>query len=88
MLDFQWTRLSSPSIELAFLILTSTEPELRQVHLKEWLKIYHCQFTSDLKAFGFDSNIIYPMETFEQDFEAFYEYGLKHSPQHPYHFGY
>jgi hypothetical protein len=82
MLDFQCTRLSSPAIDLVYCLVTGTRAELRQVHLKEWLNIYHCQFTSDLKAFGFDANTIYPMEKLVQDFETFYSYGFAWGMQH------
>ena len=78
LLDWQGTRVNCPAYDVVYTIYSSTLPEIRKVELTNWLKIYHDQFCSDLKAFGYASENVYPFSKFQKDFDDLFEFGFLH----------
>jgi len=76
LIDFQYTRITSPAVDVIYAIYTGTEPELRAQYLTKWLKIYHDQFSYELNVFGYDAEEIYPFSKFEKDFRDLFSVGL------------
>ena len=79
LLDFQGTRMNCPAYDVVYTIFSSTLPEIRLNNLAYWLKMYHDQLCSDLKAFGYDSDLIYPFDQFKKDFDDLYGFGFVHA---------
>ncbi len=82
LLDFQTSRVSSPAVDLAYALTTGTQGDLRMKHWKEWIKIYHDKFTSDMAAFGYDATSVYPVDDLIKDYEHFYHYAFVWGMQH------
>ena len=76
MLDFQCVRMTSPAVDLVYLIVTGTRPDLRTNFGKDWLKIYYEQFSQDLEAFGHSADDVYPFEKLVEDYDGIYDYGF------------
>ena len=79
LLDFQGTRMNCPAYDVVFISFSSTLPEIQGEGLANWLKMYHDQLCSDLKAFGYDSDLIYPFDQFKKDFDDIYGFGFVHA---------
>ena len=79
LLDFQGTRMNCPAYDVVYTIFSSTLPEIRRQELVNWLRMYHDQLCSDLKGFGYDSDLIYPFNQFKKDFDDLYGFGFVHA---------
>ena len=79
MLDFQLARCVSPVLDIAFLIYSCTDKELRHKHFDEFLEIYHKELSESIGLLGSDPKILYSWTTFENEviFEIFSLYYLK-----------
>ena len=82
MLDFQCVRMTSPAVDLAYLLVTGTQPELRTKFEKAWLKIYHEQLAKELEAFGHSAHEVYPFEKLTEDYDGIYDYAFSFSLLH------
>ena len=82
MLDFQCVRMTSPAVDLAYLLVTGTQPELRTKFEKAWLKIYHEQLVKELEAFGHSAYEVYPFEKLTEDYDGIYDYAFSFSLMH------
>ena len=76
LIDFQFTRMTSPAVDVIYAIYTGSEPEMREEHLTKWLKTYHDQFSYELNVFGYDANHVYPFAKFQQDIRDLFPIGL------------
>jgi len=76
LIDFQYTRMTSPAVDVIYAIYTGSEPDMRTEHLTKWLKIYHDQFSYELNVFGYDANSVYPFTKFQQDVHDLFPIGL------------
>ena len=68
LIDMQIIRVANPSIDLAYLLYSSSNNEARKEKLIEWLHIYHDALIDDLKALGY-SGAEYPFEELEKDID-------------------
>ena len=71
--------MNCPAYDIVYTIYSSTLPEVRQKEMKNWLKMYHEQFSLDLKAFGYNSDLMYPFDKFKMDFDNLFEFGFVHA---------
>ena len=71
--------MNCPAYDVVYTIFSSTLPEIRREELANWLKMYHDQLCSDLKSFGYDSDLIYPFNQFKKDFDDLYGFGFVHA---------
>jgi len=76
LIDFQYTRMTTPAVDVIYAIYTGSEPEMREEHLTKWLKTYHDQFSYELNVFGYDANHVYPFAKFQQDIRDLFPIGL------------
>lgn len=74
--------LKSCTTFLLFPLITGSNPDVREKHEVEWLKIYFEQFASDLKAFGYEAENVYPFDHLKRDYEKLYGYGFQWALQH------
>jgi len=68
LIDMQIMRVANPSIDLAYLLYSSSNNEARKEKLTEWLHIYHDALIDDLKALGY-SGAEYSFEELEKDID-------------------
>jgi len=70
--DWKNAAINSPTVDLAFFILSSTNAELRTNHLRQLLEKYFFTFTENLKRFDLNLAKDFPefsFEAFVADFE-------------------
>ena len=82
MVDFQIVRITSPVVDLAYLLMTGTRPVLRQKHEQEWLRIYFDQFSKDLISLGYEPIKLYSFDQLLKDFEHMRDFGLSYGLMH------
>ena len=82
MVDFQMVRVTSPVVDLAYLLMTGTRPDLRQKHEKKWLKIYFDQLSKDLITLGYEPEKLYTFEQLVKDFDHMRDFGLCYGLMH------
>ena len=68
LIDMQIMRIANPSIDLVYLLYSSSNNEARKEKLTEWLHIYHDALIDDLKTLGY-SGAEYPFEELEKDID-------------------
>ena len=68
LIDMQITRIANPSIDIAYLLYSSSNNEARKEKYTEWLRIYHNTLIDDLKALGYSGDE-YPFEELEKDMD-------------------
>ena len=76
LIDFQYTRMTTPAVDVIYAIFTGSEPDMRAEHLTKWLKIYHDTFSYEMNIFGYDANSVYPFAKFQQDVRDLFPIGL------------
>ena len=76
LIDFQYTRMTTPAVDVIYAIYTGSEPEMRAEHLTKWLKTYHDQFSYELNVFGYDANSVYSFAKFQEDVRNLFPIGL------------
>ncbi|KAH0820460.1 hypothetical protein GEV33_002331 [Tenebrio molitor] len=73
-LDWQTSTYSSPIIDLSYFLFACISKEDIE-DLDEILRLYHKSLTSHLSRMGADSNLLYPMDTFLQDWKKYSRFG-------------
>ncbi|XP_068894809.1 uncharacterized protein [Tenebrio molitor] len=73
-LDWQTSNHSSPIIDLSYFLFACISKEDIE-DLDEILRLYHKSLTSHLSKMGADSNLLYPMDTFLQDWKKYSRFG-------------
>ena len=68
-------RRGRPTIDLAYLLGSSTSPEFRKEHLDEILSFYHKTLIDLLTSFGYSAQV-YPYDQLEKDFEECFVFGF------------
>ena len=68
LIDMQIMRIANPSIDLVYLLYSSSNNDDRKEKVTQWLKIYHDTLTDDLKALGY-SGTEYPFHELEKDID-------------------
>ena len=75
MVDLQLVRRARPSIDLVYLLGTSTGPEFREKHLEEILSFYHSTLIAGLTKFGYSSDL-YTYQQLKKDFDECFIFGF------------
>ncbi|XP_026467179.1 uncharacterized protein LOC113370700 [Ctenocephalides felis] len=75
-LDWQFSRYSSPVTDLSFFFYTSAEQELLFQHFDSLIEEYIKHLHNTIKLLGSDPNEIYPRKQFQKDLERYFKYGL------------
>lgn len=70
MIDYQTTRIGSPASDTIYLIISSTNTELRQKYFHQLLDTYYQTFDKSLNEAGLDSQEMYSRQMFEKDSEV------------------
>ena len=81
LIDMQIMRVANPSVDLVYLLYSSSNNDSRKHHLKEWLKVYHDSLLQDLKSFGY-SESVYPFEELEKDIDQACLFGIFFGQMH------
>lgn len=68
LIDMQIMRIANPSIDLVYLLYSSSNNDDRKEKVTQWLKIYHDTLMDDLKALGY-SGSEYPFDELEKDID-------------------
>ncbi|XP_020298765.1 uncharacterized protein LOC109863003 [Pseudomyrmex gracilis] len=76
MLDFQFSRCSSPMCDLSFLIYSCTSKSFRDQYYDDVLKIYYTELSSAIKSLGSDPEKIYPWDLFKKEVKDHFIFGL------------
>ena len=66
LIDLQIMRVTNPSVDLVYLIYSSSNNDARKDNMTSWLRVYHNTLMEDLKAFGYPESI-YPFDELEKD---------------------
>ncbi len=71
LVDLQLVRYSTPALDLAYFLGSSTSPEYREKELDKLLEHYHSCLTGHLKRhFGPEAgSTVYPFDAFAKDFK-------------------
>lgn len=75
LIDYQISRVSSPAIELIYLIFNCTDREIRSKNFFDWLDYYHKVLDDSLANFGLKSAMIYPREKLDADLRRYGKVG-------------
>ncbi|CAH0677863.1 unnamed protein product [Spodoptera exigua] len=70
LIDYQTTRKCSPAFDVMYLILSSTNSELRNKYLQQLLEIYYRTLEITLKDGGIDSQTVYSRQMFISDMKT------------------
>ena len=82
-IDFQMCRVARPTIDVAYLLWTSTTPDLRREHEGELLDRYHSTLAGRLEALGAgEEELPYPREQFDKDYRDCCLFGYQISQMH------
>ncbi|GBP72870.1 hypothetical protein EVAR_48854_1 [Eumeta japonica] len=76
MLDYQLARISSPTVDLQYLIFNCTDSEARSVAYYDWLDFYYDNFSKHLAYHDLKSSHVYPRNKFDEDLKAYAEISL------------
>lgn len=68
LIDFQLTREGCPTIDLVYLLYTSTTVDFRRKHLEQTLTLYHDQFAKVCKTLGVEALPDFGVSTLKRKF--------------------
>ena len=74
LLDLQLMRITNPSVDLVYLLCSSTSNTARKERLEEWLHVYHDTLMTDLKLLGYAESV-YPFEELVKDIDHSFLFG-------------
>lgn len=80
LLDWQLTRVSSPAVDLTTFLFTSTDKQLRDAHLDEFLQVYYSNLVRIVRATGSDPAILFPEAELHRQLRLFGKYGVMVAP--------
>ena len=75
LIDMQIMRVANPSVDLVYLLYSSSNNEARKDHLNKWLKVYHDTLIEDLQALGYPESV-YPFEELKKDIDHACLFGI------------
>ena len=76
MVDLQICRRARPSLDVACLLVTTTNEDFRANNLEEALKFYHSRLGHYLSKCGHDVNGLYPFEQLKKEFDECFVFGF------------
>ena len=68
LIDMQIMRVANPSVDLVYMLYSSSNNDARKDNLNNWLKVYHDTLIEDLKSLGYPESV-YPFEDLEKDID-------------------
>ena len=68
LIDMQIMRVANPSVDLVYMLYSSSNNDARKEKLNDWLKVYHDTLIDDLKSLGYPESV-YPFEDLEKDID-------------------
>ena len=80
-LDFQLVRRGRPTIDLCYMLTTSTNADLRHEHRYEIIDAYHKRLISNLADLGYDPEL-YPYDKFKADVKDCFVFGYAMGSMH------
>lgn len=72
--------MSSPVVDLANYLLSSTDKDMRDEHIHEFLKLYHTSVAEQIRTFGSDPEKLFSYADFENQLRKFGYYGVLLAP--------
>ncbi|XP_033222887.1 uncharacterized protein LOC117176730 [Belonocnema kinseyi] len=76
MLDFQLARCVSPVLDIAFLIYSCTDKQLRDKHFDEFLEIYHKEVSKSIELLGSNPQKLYSWTMFQNEVKEQFIHGM------------
>ncbi|GBP72868.1 hypothetical protein EVAR_48852_1 [Eumeta japonica] len=76
MLDYQLSRISSPAVDLHYLIFNCTDSETRNGRYSEWLDYYYDNFTKYIAFYDLKASDVYSRYNFNVDLQKYAKYSL------------
>ncbi len=73
---------TSPALDLSYALTTCTDGHKRIKELPRWQRIYYDKLRSDMKVFGYDTDLIYPFDDFLKDYDHYHDFAVAISLQH------
>ena len=71
----QIMRVANPSIDLVYLLCSSSNNDARKEHLETWLKVYHDALMDDMKLLGYPESV-YSFDELKKDVDHAFLYGF------------
>ncbi|GBP72869.1 hypothetical protein EVAR_48853_1 [Eumeta japonica] len=71
MLDYQLARISSPVVDLQYMIFNCTDSETRKGNYSEWLDHYYDSLGKQLNLYDLEVHDVYPREKFDDDLHGY-----------------
>jgi len=81
LIDMQIMRVTNPSVDLVYLLYSSSNNDTRKEHLETWLQVYHETLMEDLKALGYPESV-YPFDELKKDIDHGRLFGVIMSLMH------
>ena len=75
MLDLQLVRRANPSVDISYLLGSSTSPQQREKHLDEWLQHYWTKLDGYMVSHGHPKNT-YPFDALKKDMQRTFLFGI------------
>lgn len=80
MLDWQLSRVSSPAVDISYILFTSTVKSLRDAHLDEFLQVYYTNLAHTIRATGSDPDVLFPEAELQRQLRQFGVHGVLMAP--------
>ena len=80
-IDFQIVRRGRPTIDLCYMLTTSTNTQFRHEHRYEIIDAYHKKLVENLVDFGYSKDL-YPYAQFKQDVKDCFVFGYAMGSMH------
>lgn len=75
-LDWQQIKVSSPVLDLVYLLGVNTGEKFRADYFSEAFDFYYSTLTDVMRSLGHDSNILYPKTVFDEHLKVYMPMGL------------
>ncbi|CAG9134314.1 unnamed protein product [Plutella xylostella] len=71
MIDYQLSRLSSPVVDILYLIFNCTDIDTRKDHYNDWLDYYYKVLDDSLCHYNLKSSLVYPRDKMVEDLKRY-----------------
>lgn len=76
LLDWQMVKKTSPIVDIAYLLFSSTDEHLRGKHYNDLIELYYKTLSASLAKMDCDINKCFPRSVFENHLKVFMPFGL------------
>lgn len=76
LIDFQWVRRGSPSIDLIYFIYNGTDEEFRKTYMKQLIDLYYDTFARFLRLLNLNPDEEFSRRDFDEDYKKVQAHGL------------